>query len=316
MSDLLEDVTVTKVFCDYTKDQYNSLASSDYVVKPHRCIEQMTRDATDSADRFSGGLAEILRLSTGYKFDRDSIATNGWRNYNTADRIRKDGNYINFAAAEAYGICIAYRGLLNRGKVGARPAYIPMGERPSPAAEPEKIQITTAPVTTKSSVDKTDGADVNKTHVSRVRFREEGESLMPQNPSDVGLGTTRTDSSIKSEKSGKKQKKARDETQRAEIERCKWCGHPRDNMRCGSRANECKLKGHPHWVDHSSAEWKDSKWGSYTSKLAGINFRLKRSTQRTRQTNPSQVQSLSNSLARKLTHSRRDELNLIRMAIR
>ena len=68
-------------------------------------------------------------------------------------------------------------------------------------------------------------------------------------------------SSNRSEKSGKKNKRASDETQRAAIDCCKWCGHLRDNMHCGSKANECRLKGHPHWVEHSSAEWKDSKWG-------------------------------------------------------
>ena len=202
MIDILEDGRITKVFCDYTNEQYNSLVADKMVtVKPYRCIEQMTRDLLGT-DSFSGGLSKVLEHSTGYKFERDSIAKNGWKNFNTADRIQKDGNFINFAAAEAFGIFLSYRGLLNNKQPGSRQPYVlardqvktqpPMASAPIAYVPPADIrQSTDWRFSGEQSHNKYDRSAVYATEMTRVRFREEThiEQQASYNQADSELRT-------------------------------------------------------------------------------------------------------------------------------
>lgn len=202
MIDILEDGRITKVFCDYTNEQYNSLVADKMVaVKPCRCVEQMTRDLLGT-DSFSGGLSKVLEHSTGYKFERDTIAKNGWNNFNTADRIQKDGNYINFAAAEAFGIILSYRGLLNNKQPGSRQPYIlarDKKETQPPMASAPIAYVQAADIRQSMDVrfsggkprNKDDTSAVYATEINRVRFREEThiEQQASYNPADSELRT-------------------------------------------------------------------------------------------------------------------------------
>jgi hypothetical protein len=201
MIDVLEDVRLTKVFCDYTNEQYKSLVTDKMVVvKPYRCVEQMTRDLLGT-DSFSGGLSKVLEHSTGYKFERDSIAKNGWKNLNTADRIQKDGNFINFAAAEAFGIGLSYRGLLNNKQPGLRQPYVLARDQPETPPQVAAASINyEPPVIVHQSTDwsvfegqscKKNHSAANTTGTTKVRFREEThtEQHASYNPTDSELRT-------------------------------------------------------------------------------------------------------------------------------
>lgn len=149
--DLLSDHHIVKVFCDASGIQRKSIIGSKELSRipkmeckdvERMCIDQMIYDHDDDTNGINANeiaddgclpLNKVLKFCTDNRYDKrytglvweeDSPATNGWLNVKTAVRIRKDGNYINFAAGQAYGTLLAYKELLNLRNPDCRPQYI------------------------------------------------------------------------------------------------------------------------------------------------------------------------------------------------
>lgn len=107
---LLDDASITKVFFDPTgKDvqclQRPCLPIFDLSEWKSNLLRR--RSSSNNKDD-SFGLIEILSIVSNETYEKNSLKKKGWYRISTVDGVRRNKDFINYAAADAWGTILAY----------------------------------------------------------------------------------------------------------------------------------------------------------------------------------------------------------------